>query len=364
MRAHSALLSVVVLSALLAACGRDQPAQEPVRPAIAVQPVPLASLAIETYAGDVRARHQSSPGFRIAGKIEARLVDNGARVRKGQVLARLVPDDAQLASNAADAAVASAEADLVLAQAELSRHQQLLDKKYISQALFDARFNSAKAAEARLTQARAQAAVSRNQSGYTELRASADGVVTQVLADIGQVVSAGQPVFTVSQGDAKEVAIDVPESRHDEFKADRPLIIELWSSSGKRYVGKVREVGGGADPVTRTYAVRVSFEQPDADVQLGMTARVYFTDSQAPESLLIPLSALHEKEGKPAVWLIDATTRKTSLQPVTVGRYREDGVTITEGLLPTHWIVAAGAHKVVGGQRVYPVDRDNKPVLP
>ncbi len=356
----AALVPLFVLAA--SGCGGGGKPVEPAKPAIVVQPVPLEALAIETYAGDVRARVQSSLGFRVAGKIEKRLVDVGARVRKGQALATLVPDDLNLQVSAYEAAVASAEANLALADAELERHRQLLDKKYISQALFDARANQQKAAAAALEQARAQREVARNQSAYTQLLADANGVITSISAEVGQVVAAGQPVVSLAHEGELEVAIDVPESRVGEFKPGRVVIAEMWAASGKRYPATIREVSPQADPATRTNAVRVAFDAPDADVQLGRTARIYLTDAARASSVLVPLSAIHEKGGKPAVWVVDAKTKQVALREVTLGIYREDGATITTGLAANDWIVANGVHKLQPGQAIKAIDRDNRPV--
>jgi membrane fusion protein, multidrug efflux system len=359
-----AAVFVVSSLALLAACGGAAKPEEPAKPAIVVRPVPLEALAIETYAGDVRARVQTSLGFRVAGKIEKRLVDVGARVRRGQALATLAPEDLRLQASAAEAGVASAEANLSLADAELERHRQLLDRKYISQALFDARANQQKAAAAGLEQAKAQLEVARNQSGYTQLVADADGVITAIMAEVGQVVAAGQPIASLAREGELEVAIDVPESRVGEFKPGRVVIAEMWAASGKRYPATIREVSPQADPATRTNAVKVAFDKPDADVQLGRTARIFLTDAARASSVLVPLSAIHEQDGKPAVWTVDGKTRKVALQPVTLGIYREDGATITGGLPADTWIVANGVHKLQPGQTIKPVDRDNRAVTP
>jgi len=356
----AAFVSLFVI--LAGACGGNGKPAEAVKPAIVVRPIPLEAMAIETYAGDVRARVQSSLGFRVAGKIDKRLVDVGARVRKGQTLAELAPEDLELQAGAAQAAVASAEANLALADAELERHRQLLDKKYISQALFDARANQQKAAAAGLEQARAQLEVARNQSAYTTLLATADGVITTISAEAGQVVAAGQPIMALAHSGEFEVAIDVPESRVSEFKPGRVVIAEMWAASGKRYPATIREVSPQADPATRTSAVRVALDAPDADVQLGRTARIYLTDAARASSLLLPLSSIHEKDGKPALWVVDAKTRKVALREVALGIYREDGATVTAGVTTNDWVVANGVHKLQPGQAIKPIDRDNRPV--
>ena len=363
-RTLAAVAFVSLFALLTAGCGGGGKPAEAVKPAIVVRPVPLEAMAIETYAGDVRARVHSALGFRVGGKIEQRLVDVGARVRKGQTLAELAPEDLELQAGAAQAAVASAEANLALADAELERHRQLLDRKYISQALFDARANQQKAAAAALEQARAQLEVARNQSAYTTLLATANGVITTISAEVGQVVAAGQPIMTLAHSGELEVAIDVPESRIGEFKPGRTVIAEMWAASGKRYPARIREVSPQADPATRTSAVRVALDTPDGDVQLGRTARIYLTDAARASSLLLPLSSIHEKEGKPAVWVVEPATRKVALREVTLGIYREDGATVTAGIAASDWVVANGVHKQQPGQTIKPIDRDNRPVTP
>ncbi len=347
---------------VLSGCHSQAEPAPPPRPAVVAQALPGQPLITDTYAGEVRARYESALGFRIAGKISERVVDAGARVKKGDVLARLEPQDVNLAVSSARAAVAAAQADLSLADAELERHAAMLEKKYISQALYDARVNAQKAAQARLEQTRAQLAQAQNQSSYTELRADADGVITATTAEIGQVVTAGQPVVKLAHAGDVEVLINVPETRIGAFKADLPVVVEIWARDNKHYAGKVRELSPEADPRARTYDVRVAMTEAHDDVQLGMTARIYLNAGDAPNAVTVPLSALDEREGQPALWLVDGASGKVSLVPVKVGAYREEGVTITQGVAAHAWVVAAGVHKLEEGQVIRPVDRDNKAV--
>ena len=189
-------------------------------------------------------------------------------------------------------------------------------------------------------------------------------MITAITAEVGQVVAAGQPVATLAHEGELEVAIDVPESRVSEFKPGRVVIAEMWAATGKRYPATIREVSPQADPATRTNAVKVAFDAPDADVQLGRTARIYLTDAARASSVLVPLSAIHEKDGKPAVWVVDAKTKQVALRAVTLGIYREDGATVTSGVGATDWVVANGVHKLQPGQVIKPIDRDNRPVTP
>ena len=200
-----------------------------------------------------------------------------------------------------------------------------------------------------------------NQSSYTALRADAEGVITQVSADPGQVLAAGQAVVTLARDGEREILISVPEGRIAEFKVGTPVVAELWAGEGDRFAGKVREIAPEADANTRTYAVRVGISKPDPSVQLGMTARVYSSADQA-ETLAVPLGALAAKDGKPAVWRVDAKSSQVTLMPVEVGSYGEKHATVKGGITRFDWIVIAGVHKLAEGQVVRPVDLAMKPI--
>lgn len=334
------------LGLVLAACGKDAPAPSPARPVLTQTVVPGAAATRDVYPGEIRARHETDLGFRIAGKLLSRAVDAGAQVKRGQVLARLDPADARLASQAAAAQVASAESDFALARAELDRHAELLEKKFISQSAFDARKNAFNAASARAEQARSQAALSSNQAAYTTLLADADGVVLSVSGEPGQVLAAGQPVLRLAHSGEKEVVVSVPESQVASFKIGQAAAISLWADASVLFPGRIREIAGGADPVTRTYAVRISALNPPQQAHLGMSANVLFQSTADPSLVLLPLTAIARQGGNPAVWVVDPATSKVKLREVSVGQFREDGVTVTGGLHPGDVVVTAGVHKL------------------
>jgi multidrug efflux system membrane fusion protein len=344
----------------LVACGKDEPEEGPARPAMVVQPG-AAGAAASAYPGEVRAQHEPALAFRIGGKISRRLVDVGDRVKAGQALAELDAADVGLQLEAARAQLASAESDLALADSELERYKSLLDRQLVSRSLYDARVSAQQAAQARVRQAKAQAAVSGNQATYAVLRASKSGVIAQRQAEAGQVVAAGQTVFVLAEDGEREVAISVPEQSAADFVPGRELLVELWSAPGKRFPGRLREIAPAADPQARTFAARVSFDAGAGRAEIGQSARVYALadDSQA---LAVPLSALHEKDGQPALWVVDPATAKVSLREVKVGPYGEVSVPVLAGLEPGEWVVAAGVHLLLEGQRIKPIDRENRPV--
>jgi RND family efflux transporter MFP subunit len=341
-------------AAALAGCGNGKVAEDPVRPVITQTVVPGASATRDVYSGELRARHETDLAFRVGGKIVARLADPGSRVKQGQVLARLDPEDARLAAQAAAAQLASAESDLALARAELERHADLLAKKFISQSAYDVKHNAFNAARARAEQARSQAGLSANQQEYTTLVADADGVVISVSAEPGQVVAAGQPVLKLAHAGEREVVVNVPEGQLARFKVGQAVAVSLWAAPSAPFAGRVREVAGGADPVTRTYAVRVNAPGAPASAQLGMTANVAFADAAQADLVVLPLSALARQGERPAVWVVDPASSKVKMRPVEIGQFREDGVTITQGLQAGDVVVTAGVHKLRAGQSVRP----------
>jgi len=351
---------LLLLGALaLSACGSDESAEAPARPALVVQPAP-ASEVLSVYAGEVRARYEPALAFRIAGKVTRVQVDVGQAVKKGQPLAELDAADVALQLEAARAALASAESDYALARSELERYQSLLDRQLVSRSMYDTRASALQAAEARVRQARAQARVSDNQAGYAVLRAPADGVIAQRLVEAGQVVAAGQTVFLLAQDGDREVLISVPEQSAADFSPGRALAVELWSAPGKRLPATLREISPAADAQARTFAARVSFEAGDARAEVGQSARVYALQD-GPATLSVPLSALHQKEGQPALWVVDPATSTVKLTPVKTGAFGESLVPVVSGLEAGQWVVAAGVHLLLEGQKVRPIDDQNRP---
>ncbi len=307
------------------------------------------------YHGEVHARHEAALSFRAAGKIAHRAVNLGETVQAGQVLASLDPADARLAAAAAEAALKAAEDQRDLARLEYTRAQDLAGRQLISQSAFDARETEYRIAEARLREARNRAALSRNQAAYTDLKAEHDGVITAVLADTGEVVSAGQPVFGFARSGERELWIDVPENWIDAIATGEQLTVTFWALPDVTAQGRVREIAADADAATRTYRVRITLLEPDPQIKLGMSADAVFTQASSDAVAVLPLTSLYHADGKPAVWVVDPQTGSVALRAVHVLRYRDDAVVLGEGLQAGERVVVKGVHKLHAGQIVRPV---------
>jgi multidrug efflux system membrane fusion protein len=273
-------------------------------------------------------------------------------VKKGDALARLDPEDQQLNTRGAQSQLAAAKSEYEQNKADLERYTDLYQKEFISKAEFDRRQNSYNVAKARLEQAQAQLAVTKNQTGYTELAADHAGVVTAIPIEVGQVVAAGQTVMKLARTDDREVVISIPENRLAELAAAREIDISLWADPSKVYKGKLREVSPSADPVTRTYAAKISVRDADPAMKLGMTANVYLRGMQRTVAVMLPATALFQDNGHAAVWIVDKATRQVKLVPVQIGEYVEDRVAVVSGLSVGDLVVRAGVHKLFPGEKV------------
>ncbi len=345
-------LSVVSAALLLVACSRPAPPEEPVR-AVKVMVVESGALsARHEYAGEVRARVESRLGFRVGGKIVKRQAELGQRVKVGQVLAQLDPRDFRLAADAARAQVAAARTNRDLAAADYQRYKALKDQSFISGAELERRDATLKAAQAQLEQAQSQLAVQGNQTGYAVLSADVSGVVTAIEAEPGQVVAAGAPVVRIAADGVRDVVFSVPEDKVAAIKVGAPVTMRVWAQTADLN-GRVREVAASSDPVTRTYAVKVSIDA-SAPPPLGATVNVVLTDA-APAGapvIKLPTSALRQDGQSTAVWVLDKASMTLRSQVIQIATADGNEAVVAAGLQPGQLVVSAGVHVLSPGQKV------------
>jgi len=353
-----ALLSLLVLSLLLAACQAPAaPSASSVKTEI-VRPVKVAVVGagiagrVLTYSGVVRPRIESALGFRVPGKIVERSVNVGDRIEVGQVIARLDDTDLKLAENAAKAAVAGARTRREVASDNVDRARALLPKAIIAQATYDTRRNELDAAAAALDSAKAQLRQASNAVEYATLKADSPGIVTAVAAESGQVVSAGQSIVMLAHAGEMEIEVAVPEQDAADLEIGQPAKVTLWAGPRSSLEGRIREIAGQADAASRTYSIRIAVSAPPRTMRLGMTASVAMRVGDQAAPVVVPLTAVTESDGRPVVFVADPTTKAVRKTPVVVGAVVEDGVRIAEGLHAGELVVTAGVQFLRDGMRV------------
>jgi RND family efflux transporter MFP subunit len=300
--------------------------------------------------GEIQPRYQADIGFRVNGKILQRPVDVGTQVKTGDLLARLDPQQFRQDLEVAKAEVKAAEAEVARAQAQEYRQRELLKNGNTTQVKFDQAVKTFTTAEAQADAARAKQVQASENLGYTELKADNNGVITAVGADAGQVVSAGQMVVRLAQPGEREAVFNVAEAGFKNPPKNPTVAVELVSNPDIKASGKVRYVSPQADPTTRTFTVRVSLPNAPPQMRLGANVVGSVTMNEG-MAVTIPGSALFQKDGQPAVWIVtkDGTVQ---LKPITVERYQGDSVVVGSGLAQGDVVVTGGVQKLLPGQKV------------
>lgn len=351
MRQWHRLLFIINIVLLLTACSRgDNTPGLPVR-AVTLQ---LSNIAAQyTYPGVVRAHYENPLAFQVGGKMESRLVGIGATVHPHQLLATLDTRDLKLNVENKAGQLQAAESDFNLARTERDRYELLFKKQIISASQYEQVKAKYQNTLARVQQAQSDLNATQQQVAYANLYSDYDGVITQVEASPGQVVSAGQPIFQLARTNEKEIAISIPEQRIEQWHGKiSNIVVHLWAYPQKQYNAQIREIADDADPVTRTYTVRLTITNTDELMRLGMTANVSAEEHHAQPVITVPLTAVFDQDNKPYVWVIDPNTMRVKAVAVTLGNYTADRIIITSGLKAGEKVVTAGVHALKAGQKV------------
>src|SRR5205085_9113275 len=314
---YSALVLVIAgLVVSLTGCGQKRELDPRAQPEL-VRTVVVGSSsgAVPAFAGVVSARVQSNLGFRVPGKITKRLVDTGQLVRAGQLLITIDRTDYVHAITARAETVTAAKAKAVQAAADEARYRGLVKTGAVSASIYDQIKAASDAAQADLAAAEAQEQVARDEGGYSQLIADADGVVIETLAEPGQVVSAGQTVVKLARSGPREAAVSLPETLRPALGSTASAT--LYGSTTKVPV-RLRQLSNAADPQTRTFEARYVLEAAAANAPLGATITVHFSGDAGTDSLQVPVSSVLDQGKGPGIWVLNPSTSTVQFQSVQV----------------------------------------------
>jgi len=401
----------VLLLAVSAGCRPQAPAPvSPVRPVKSMVVSAGGDTAVRTFPGKVEASKQVELTFQVSGLLVSLPVREGQKVARNELIAQLRQEDfeARLAAlrgqldrahadlqaaragvrpeerQRLEAQVRSSEASLVNARAEFGRATQLLRSRTISRVEFDRAETTYRVAQENLEAARQtleQSAVGRDedilareaevrglegrvveanlQLADSTLRAPYDGVIARRFVEQGQNVQPKQPVVKFQDVDEIEIAVDVPETvmAADLGCADiLQLVAEFSAAPGRRFPVRIKEVAQRADPVTRTFTIRVAMRVPEGiNLLPGMSATVAMTYRRANilgGRILVPVGAIfQDSPGRQIVWVFGAD-QTVARRQVKTGTASGDRVEIVDGLQPGDRIAVAGVTFLRDGMKV------------
>ena len=345
------LLSLIVATTL-AACNEQTDVAEPASRPVRTMTLEKSEAGVPVVlTGRIEALDEASLGFRLSGRMIERTVNAGDRVEAGQLLGRLEALNELNALTAAKANVAAAQAKLTQVRNHFERQQTLLSQGWTTRANFDQAEREVRTAEAQLDASEAQLESAHDQVDFTELKADAEGVVTGVGAEPGEVVQAGQMIVRLARHGGRDAIFDVPAQVLRTAPTDRAVDVRLADDASVTATGRVREVSPQADPVTRTFQAKVGLTDPPEAMWLGATV-IGTLQTDAVPMIEIPSSALTEFNGHPAVWIVDPKALTVEIRNVDVLRFDPASVTISQGLATGDVVVTAGVQALRPGQKV------------
>ena len=302
------------------------------------------------FTGTVQPRYHAAMAFRVAGKISERLVEVGQRIKKGQTLFRIDPEDFELQLRVAEADKVSAVSLLQQTTAEELRLKKLRSSGSVSQSDYDLGLANRDVAKARVDAAERRLTLAMNQRTYCDLLADSDGIVTSIQAEAGQVVNIGQSVLQLTQTDELEAVVSLPEHLVSSVK-NMKAMAKFWSNASNELPAELRELSPMADPVSRTYDAKFRFSQPPRELAIGMTVTISL-NADSDQGICIPITAIAARNDAPIVWRIDPNQGHVEAIPIEVIEYRNETAVVRGSFHATDRIVSAGTQRIDEKSRV------------
>lgn len=346
------LAAAAVIALAVASCNREEKeAPPPVRFVRTVTVEPPRQAPDLTFTGHIEARDQASLAFRIGGRLAERLLGLGATVREGEIVARLDPENELNDLRSAQAALTAAQGDLRKAENQFQRQSHLLERHITTQADFESAKQGLTAARAQVDAAQARVRSAEDVVGFTTLRADAPGIVTQVGAEPAEVVSAGRMIVQLARRDGRDAVFEIPADVVRRLAPGMPVRVSLTGEAGADAAGRVREIAPQADPVTRTFRIRVGLTDPAPAFRLGAAVSGSIRGDGG-GAITIPATALTQRDQGIGAWVVDPKALVVSLRKLEIASSDPATAAIAKGLEIGDIVVTAGAGLLREGQQV------------
>ena len=345
-------LFALLVPSFLAACSQQTETSAP-------EPRPVRTITAErreagvpiTMTGRIEAEDEAALSFRIAGRILESGLKVGDPVKPGQLVARLESQNERNALRSAQAGLAAAQGQLTQARNHHERQETLLAQGWTTRANYDQAQQGLRTAQSQVEAAEAQLKTAHDLVGFTDIIADSPGVVTTLGPSAGEVVQAGQMIVRIARKDGRDAVFDVPAQLIRSAPQNPQISVSLTDDPKVIATGRVRTVAPQADPVTRTFEVKVGLTEPPSAMRLGATVTGRM-ETEATPMISLPSSALTKHNGMPAVWIVDPPERTVAIRNVEVMRFDQASVVISQGLDTGEIVVTAGVQALHPGQKV------------
>jgi RND family efflux transporter MFP subunit len=347
-----AALTALVLATVLTACEREADVTVPqVRPVRTITVEKRQAGTPITLTGRIEAEDEVTLSFRISGRIIESDVKLGDQMKPGQLVARLESQNERNSLRSAQANLAAVQGQLTQARNHFERQDTLLKQGWTTRANHDQAQQALQTAESQVEAAEAQLKIAHDLVSFTELRADAPGVLTALGPGSGEVIQAGQMIVKLARKDGRDAVFDVPAQVLRASPRDPEVTVKLTEDTSVVARGRVREVAPQANPVTRTFEVKVGLTDPPPTMRLGATVTGRLETDSAP-IIEIPASALTNFNNQAGVWVVDPASRTVSMRNVDVLRFDQATLAVGGGLDTGEVVVTAGVQALHPGQKV------------
>jgi RND family efflux transporter MFP subunit len=340
------------------ACKDEPPApKEVIRPVRFEQVFISGGKRTRTFSGVAQAGQQIDLSFKIGGTVQRVAVKMGDSVKAGDMLAQLDPQDTILEMEEAEASLLRQKADARNAAANYQRIEALYESNNTSLSELDAARAQTETAQAAVRSAEKALELAKRKARYTQLPAPVDGAVAQKSISENENVQAGQVVLVLSAGTHSEVQVSIPEVLIVQVKEGAPVHVSFDALPGEKFHATVREVGVASTAGGATYPVTVRLDQNNEGIRPGMAAEVNFVfeDQGNRLRILAPAKAVGEDIHGTYAFIVKPSGNELGIAKrvtVTTGALTADGLEIFDGLNDGDYLVTAGVHKLLDGQKV------------
>jgi membrane fusion protein (multidrug efflux system) len=339
--AAAALASAVL--PMLSACGvgeastAPQAAQPPATiPVVTALPERGEAFALHSGTVNLEADSEAAVVAKVGGEIVEILVEEGDRVTAGQLLARLDRERLELE-------VQQALADLNRLRQEYRRNVLLHERGLVSEGAFEnLRFD--------LQALDASYRLAKLQLDYADVRAPIDGVISERISRVGNMLAPGETLFHISNPGSLVAYLHVPQRDLFHFQVGQPARLSLDALPGEQHLAVIQRISPRVDAETGTFKVTLAVDGAAASLRPGMFARVQIVYDVHANALLVPADAVLSEDAEAAVFVVEAGIARR--RPVATGLISDQLVEILEGLDGTEEIIVVGHSAVQDGTPV------------